>query len=305
MSATKILDSEPWFPPAKVHVVGDRLIYTPERNVKRRVTHKRGLLEGFVRLSGLSDDDIRFFASRWGVLGICPCGLPATHNAPRAWSRMSPFVRHCAPLGAHEERRSDGLWWEPLADWKRWSRQAASVLRIVDSLRAGELPRGDEWAVIYSQSNRRAPWWKRSVVGERARIAEVIDEWLELGDVRPALRWEHWQSKPAAVRMAQPGLFAAVAYQLALSLTMRDVMAICSNCGYGYFPSRKPSPGSRRFCDDCREQSAPQSAALADHRERKRTAKSLFDEGLTADEVASRIGSRETTVARWFTAWSA
>jgi hypothetical protein len=48
------------------------------------------MLSRFVELSEAKPERIRDFARRWGVLSICEHDLPASHNPPRAATRLSP-----------------------------------------------------------------------------------------------------------------------------------------------------------------------------------------------------------------------
>ena len=304
---TKFLSTEYWHPPVEVYVEGDALVWSPEQNYRRPLLPREGLLEEFVRLGDEPAENIARYARRWGVLKICACHLPYTHNPVRPWNRMGPMVTWCNPLGFHEGRRSDGQWWEPIDAWRRWSRQARSILKIIGTLRDGCLPDKDDWQVVYSHSGapRQAPWWKRrdGVEFERQKIAEIVNEWLILGDVRPVLHWETWQSKPAVVKMNQPGLFPAIAYQLALALSTRRAVSICSGCGFGYFPKKASSPGRRSFCEDCCDMGVHQKLALKDLRARKARAKELYQRGFEPSEIVKKVGSRESTIRRWIAKW--
>ena len=66
-----------------------------------------GLLENFLNLVDESDEEIFRYARRWGVLGICKHGVPASHND-------YPFgVQHgvegCWPLPAGDARTSGAI----------------------------------------------------------------------------------------------------------------------------------------------------------------------------------------------------
>ncbi|MDA1315121.1 MAG: hypothetical protein O2968_17455 [Acidobacteria bacterium] len=169
------------------------------------------------------------------------------------------------------------------------------------------MPKALDWQRVYSRSGSThpAPWWRRDdgVDFERVKIADVVNEWLILGDVRPVLHWEDWQSKPSQVKMHQPGLYPAIAYQLTLSVSTRRVVAICSGCGFGYFPAKAPSPGQRKFCDDCRDRGVDKDLAMMEFRKRKRDASALFRQGVPSSKIAKKVGSRESTVRRWVQAW--
>ena len=86
------------------------------------------MLRGFVRLGDVPETRfparLEAFALRWGVLGLCRHGLPATHPIT---AEMAPIEVPC------------GLWMtatgtEPVALWREYARQARAVLDVATAL---------------------------------------------------------------------------------------------------------------------------------------------------------------------------
>lgn len=105
------------------------------------------------------------------------------------------------------------------------------------------------------------------VQSEREDLAEAVFRWVQLGNVRPVISWEMDQPQ---VTMAGGGLFAAVGVQLMLRVAKTEGLALCSSCGEPYVPRRRPTEGRRRYCDGCRDSSAPMKDAVADYRRREK-----------------------------------
>lgn len=291
------LETRLWYPPRKIQIEGDSLVYSWHKNIGRAIRPRAEMLEEFVRLGDEPDDRIAHYARRWGTMGVCACRLPLSHNPHRSWTGAQPG---CSPLGMYDEQRPDGLGWEPLDLWRKWSRDAAAILRIIACLKEGQLPEIANWRQIYSAaSTPNVPWWRRGVEAESMMVGHVVNEWLGIGDVRPRVHWHDEESIPAKLWTHVGGLFGALAYQLAISLSSTRAVAVCSDCGFGYMPSRAPSPNRRNFCGECRDRGRDQNAASKDFRSRKKQAQRLLRQGLSPAVVAERVGSRLKTVQKW------
>src|SRR5687768_2019394 len=89
--------------PLHVELQGDEIVWTErpdDDDWRPAYTPGRELLTPFVRLFEGTDAEILAYAGRWGVLGICPHGLPSSHNPPaEAFLRGT---RPCRPRGYDE-----------------------------------------------------------------------------------------------------------------------------------------------------------------------------------------------------------
>jgi hypothetical protein len=123
-----------WLVPQQLSVDRARLCWRPTRPsagippVTYAYTKRApgpGLLEQFVALGDATDDAILAYARQWGVLVICAHGLPASHS------------ERCRPLAL--PRRHAYIFWEPLASWRFFARQARRILDIAAHTHNGEV----------------------------------------------------------------------------------------------------------------------------------------------------------------------
>ena len=190
--------------------------------------------------------------------------LPGSGTLPR-----SGGMPRCSPLGWHDQ----GNPWDPLATWRAFSREAFALTKIADRVLRNKVGSPEDWATVYERSGRKAPWWKQDVRLERVIVADVVNEWLIIGDVRPSAVW-HLSDKKPSVRLGGAGLFGALALQLALAIGQSAGFAICHHCGREYAPTnRRPKVGQRHFCKECREAGIPSRISLAEYREKLRSAR--------------------------------
>jgi len=221
--------------------------------VDRWRTDTAGLLDEFGALAEASDDAILRFAQRWGLLSLCEHELPDTHNPGRYGCRPS-------------ERES-------LAVWRHFSRAAGAIVSIAAALHQGEDPRPQDWAAVYERSGQDAPWWDSGADFDAHPLSLVVNEWLVLGDVRPALRWRAGSDPEIFL---QPGsgtsLFGAIARELAFVVSRVDGLAVCSGCGAGFVPKRRPAAGRRSWCPACKGAGKDRLKAKQEYRRRKRSA---------------------------------
>ena len=241
---------------------------TNSRRYAREVLPGRGILDYFVALADAPPEEVLNFARHWGILELCEHNLPASHNAPAHAPRATnTLVTWCHPRGWYDRTgKYDG--WEPLEVWRQFSRQARALLHIAARLHLGQVGLPEDWRLVYerSPSPEPAPWWKQTVDGEKSKIADIVNEWLELGNVRVRTSWRPWRQPAPVVTLAGDGLFGALACQLLLAINRTDGLAICSGCGSPYCPSRRPRMDQRRYCPECRARKIPQRDTASDCR---------------------------------------
>jgi hypothetical protein len=247
-----------WFVPGFVSLKDKNLIwdYSP-KSLKSGLwlVPSQGMLESFIKLGEAPDRNIARFAKRWGVLGICAHGLPSTHNP------NSPDFR---PLGCRPLGWETGHCWEPFDIWRHFARQAFSLLRIANSVHQGRPANLADWKQVYARSRHGIPpQVKRpSVRFDKIILMLRLNEWLNLGNVRPEIEWREREERPS-VKFNTNGLFGALAVQLILSAAKVDGWAICTHCRKEYMPTkRRPKTGQRNFCPDCRAANVPARYAV-------------------------------------------
>ena len=289
-----------WLVPDMIELRGARVCWRPSQPApkflgRRPAYSKRvpgsGLLEQFVALGNASGEDILRYARQWGVLGICPHGLPMSHD------------RRCMPM--EFPNRQALTFWEPVQSWQFFSRHAKAILEIAVATHNSEIVES-----AAAQLLCRPPQPKRRVVPHRVAVARrsalsdlatlravlkehqneylwedpfsVIDQhlspvgrgsrkgnalerqrtlvtfavngWLEWGRARPHIVWN---GPTPAIELTTGGFLAAdrllgaLALQLAYVVASSESVATCFACGRFYTPHRRPAAGRRSFCPDC------------------------------------------------------
>ena len=198
------------------------------------------------------------FAERYGPLGLCEHGFPASHNYPPRYGQEDA----CVPLG-WLDKGAPGDPGEPLDRWLYYVSRACSILELTAALHAGdEIPRGAVRQLIERDpgAEKLSPSTEKTYIAmidvrvktaasdrEHAKreVSWAVDFWLELGNVRPELLWSGEE------RRLQLGAdtFGALGIQLANTITAAGSIAACSHCGDLIPRFRKPQRGRRVYCE--------------------------------------------------------
>ena len=146
------------------------------------------MLNEFIALQDADDEQIGAYARRWGILGVCHHGVPASHAA------FANAVEWPCWLLREE---TDLYAWEPLERWRYFSRQAGAILNLAARLHTDQPGRPEEWQQVITRKDRPVPWWKPSAVrSERIMLGYIVSEWMTLGNVRPVLTWRSTNPSP-------------------------------------------------------------------------------------------------------------
>ncbi|MEO7863785.1 MAG: hypothetical protein ABIU05_25810 [Nitrospirales bacterium] len=265
--------------PSVVELENDRLYWAyGGENYEQRVFPD--LLDGFINLSDAPPEKIKEFAKRRGVLEICKHGYPCSHNSstwPRNWCEPSSG---CSPLEMPQEKikKLGGdiflTGWEPVERWHYFARQAKSILNLAASLYQNEKGSSEDWMNLVREYelDNPPPWNSPSLDRRRRYLAYVLNDWLQLGGVRPAVSL----TAKTGLRLELGGsnLFSYLGVQLALAVSRTDQMAFCSGCSNPYFASgRRPAVNRRNYCEKCRDGGLPQRDAARDYRSRTKVDK--------------------------------
>lgn len=276
------------------------------------------MLNDFIGLADRPAERIRNFARRWGVLQICRHDLPATHNLPTyslerrpgeegpggnpgapadpaewklldpaEWQPVDPDWGKPSGCDARKLPEDPRWYWEAIARWREYAREARTMLLVAKTLHDGQPVRREDWASIgldipdYHDPHSAALARQQ----ERNHLAGLVTQWLTWGGIRPVVQWgvqaERKRPNGRKVEFARPhieldpqGLFGVLALQLMTALSRVDGIAFCSACGKPYMPKRKPAAGRRSFCNNetCRLRAAWR-LAKRDERIRKRQPK--------------------------------
>jgi hypothetical protein len=221
----------------------------------RRITPT---VETFVQFLKLAESDsdrvVLRYARRWGVLNLCKNhGEPVTHQHPPC----IPFVRPYVNAG------------EPITEWRRLSRIAGAIMRTSAKVYEGQTGDSDDWETL--KTDRSFGWqmenpFRSKLELHKAGVVGAVNRWLELGNVRPTLRWNSPDpSLILAGRGGDAGLFAALGVQL-LENSGSYVIVACTGCRRFFDASpnqqdegrkRRPKTGQGRYCRECIEAGVP------------------------------------------------
>lgn len=216
------------------------------------------MLDGFRRLGNAAPEKILAYAGRWGVLGICEHGLPASHRPLRL---TDPAMPTCEPLhlpaGDYDEH------YDPLSGWHFLASATQALLNIAARLHNGNVGQAEDWRAVYANSPAMPggwpDFWDRRPRSRDVDIMELcnrVDDWLEMGNVRPTLSRLAWLDKGApelefGSTWRDGALFGALALQLALAIGRVDGLAVCTACRVTYIPRRRCNPSRHNFCPEC------------------------------------------------------
>lgn len=282
LAETQPIADRQWNVPANIELDGTRLRWTIK--TWKPVRPAPGLFEDFPALADAPAERVLRYAKRWGVLQLCDHGFPEGHanhywpsrpartawgqrptdaEVPRDFKRYGvPYDRLvCICRGSEEDQP-----WCDIADWRTWARRAQATLTIAAALHGDRLPKADEWLTALEPGK---VWGHKvdlpkSPREARDELTSLVNYWLTLG--RVASRLEAKDTRLALLIWSN-GLFGHLAVQLSLAACGHG-LALCSSCGRGYAPSRRPRNGERCYCETCRDSGAPQRDAARDYRRR-------------------------------------
>ena len=216
------------------------------------------MLAQFVGLRDAEPERILAYARRWGVLGICPHGLPSSHN-PTQDLGAGEVIEGCEGIGRLND---EGQWVfrEPIAAWHRFATEAYAIAATAARLRG------------YGSGPDLSPHGRLTLT---LRLWKALNRWLALGGVGPAIilhpDWPKVEPERALVpTIGAPGLFGALALRLSLASTGAAGLAPCAGCGEWFSPSVTPRTGERQWCSKPACQKAKRASASRGYRERQR-----------------------------------
>jgi hypothetical protein len=215
-----------------------------------------GMLDAFIRIADGDDQDTLRFAKRYGVLFLCRHGLPWPHY-PSSPPRL-PFIP-----GPQKG------WWckatqaEPVERWQFFARRAKAILGIAASLHRGNKPTKADWSAaiegykpaeaIVAFANRPLVTRKPPEIREHLILSSLVNEWLMIGGVKPALVWPP-KGKPYF--WLSSGTYGEIGVQIMTAVSRSGDLQICDGCGRPYLRTEKrPQRERRNYCesDSCKK----------------------------------------------------
>lgn len=248
-----------------------------------------GMLDRFIGIR--TSRDVIGFVRRYGVLGICEHGVPASHNTPALPGSVGGLDLGCSPLSDEVRDPRDFSSWtlftfrEPIAAWMRAVRAANAILHLATVLYEGRRLSGEErrwvWKLAWGglvlvggTSERLDP--KEELAAEalserqeqeepKGLLTAVVNWWLYVGHAGVTLEWPSDFETPT-LKLAGvmppyvPATFGVLAGQLMLAVTGARAMPICSGCGRPYVRKKRYQPKRFKgvnYCPTCNEKGIP------------------------------------------------
>lgn len=188
-----------------------------------------GLLDEFLKIKDGSG--VLRFAERYGPLGLCEHGLPASHNAPAMPKPYLPYTG-CLPRSVDTRPFQPPIaWWfvfrESVEEWLSFVEQAGTLLALAEMVKWGKRPTEDDIAPILTM------FLNAPIASVKQTVAGVLNWWLFAGGAGTAITWE--EDRPMlALRSTPlpqiPQAFGVLAHQLMMVAAGAKRLMICG-CG--------------------------------------------------------------------------
>src|ERR1035438_2536798 len=151
----------------------------------------------------------------------------------------------------------------------------------------------EDWALLAPtqdplfQQGTSIASFRVGTAGARIRLAAIVNDFLEIGAVRPELWSDGQQWRVYYHSVGNEPLFGDLAIQLVFAVSGVEGFATCSACGSPYIPEMSPRPRQNHFRSAaCRKKGWALSSRR--YRSSKALAKRL-EESTSADEFIERI----------------
>lgn len=225
---------------------GHYLRYGPVPRLQVEAT--RTMLSEFTSIAGGSD--VLRFARRFGPLGICVHGRPASHDTRTGLTAEHiPCTLHGWTDAGDQDPDHPTETGDPVQVWLKYVSEASAMLTIAHRLKDSEPGDAADWTTL-----QRPGMQDRHLDDQTEHLARHTQGWLNDGDVRPRVDWIF--PAPPTVELVPSlspfPLFGVLALLITYGLSGGSPGAVnCSRCGAVYLPSRKPR-GERHYCYDCK-----------------------------------------------------
>ena len=225
----------------------------PEIPAAPPATDGRIALLDFLRLADGDPQRIRQFVARWGPLGLCRHGVPATH-----WPlEDDPTPR--VGLRCFDGDNDPAYGRERLSEVASWADEAQAIVRIsMDTADKDAVGRTEDW----ERTGCAVP---QSPSGARATLSRLLNQWLAWGLVWVQVDLD---ARPR-IYVTASGAFGIVARELVRAVLNAEV-AICAACGKPFETSRAPRAREDHYCEEAVCKAAARAAASKRLRQRKK-----------------------------------
>jgi len=271
--------------PDTLKLDGNRLVFS-EATTPRKLD-LRCVLENFLALSTprRNNQDVLDFAREYGPLWLCERHRFAAYHQPIiTMPLISPALDDpiaAPPCAPKAERQKPRLYSEPIAAWRRLATNAGRLLDAAATLQRGAQIDAETWQVIdgHDAADFIGHW--SYLLDPRWRLAENLNRWLALADVRFHIGIENSHIRPQLGPNRYTGsVLALIALELIAATVRADAISHCSACKRLFFASgNQPRPGKRVgrgiarriYCQTCRAARVPARDAARAARARRKT----------------------------------
>jgi hypothetical protein len=303
--------------PETIKLVDDHLVWSAEGTVRKIEIGE--MLERWLGLETPEpgNQDVLDFVRDFGPLWLCQdhgfvafhpavetmgCALiPEQPNTPaaRSWHQPLPGgAPMCLPCLAQKSpnlysesqsqwSRAAALFSEPVSQWRSLAANANRLLEAAATMRRGAKVAPETWQQIdgYAPDHPIA----KMLSDPRERLAENLDRWLAIADVRFRVGIEAGNIRPQLGANRYTGsVLALIALELVAATVRASALARCSACSRLFFVSAsQPTPGKRVgratarriYCSTCRAARIPARDAAQAARDRKKAADAAHKSG--------------------------
>lgn len=187
------------------------------------------VLDAFVKLADGAPSDVRQFVTRFGMLALCKCGIPAH--------------RDCRPLNP-----------QPVEWYLHYAKEVRAVLSLmVDARDQNARIDLDDWSTVTRASAGIAYDKTPTRLAARFAIWQTASWWLAQSPTDLRLAWS--QDGEPTVQLGGGGTWGALARQLAFAVARGHGIALCAGCGATFTPKRIQA-GRVSWCDTCKQTGA-------------------------------------------------
>jgi hypothetical protein len=262
--------------PKSIRLENGKLFWEREPLSESLVRPTVGTFKGFLNLFDAPDEKILAYAKQWGPLGISgpyaygwmekridPSEPPDRESCDR-WRRLAKIARAVLEISLRHRNDQRG----EVEHWVTLNREAnipidlivepqfIPTLAMTSFSLESYMPKGFKRLTDREMMTHRK---KAGLQFEKSTIEFVVNEWLRVGGVRPALTLKGGYDLTLVTR----GLFGSLSVQL-LELVGGHMIAACTGCHRFFRPKRAPRVDQDRFCKPCVDAGVP--VARAKHR---------------------------------------
>jgi len=233
--------------PKEIRLEGEEITWNPQNPEFSTKAVNEDLVFDFANLVLVGPESILEFAQKWGVLGFCEHGLPATHSRALVSSSGAATNSTCQPTGK-----------ESVSQWQEYARRMRAMIKVATNVNKGELGGSEDWLVLGVEVMNQP----KDVSASVTLIDNIANGLFDVADVRPRI-----QVNPAKIKISHPAsssLFGLLAIRLAQTVVRTHGPFICSSCGKFYRLGvyvKRPRAGERNYCTSCGRYAANRDAS--------------------------------------------